>query len=279
MIAYAKDLSDVVVLMPVHNDEAEAWHTLASFDEPYDFQVLVVDDGSRPPFRAPADSAGISVEVLRLESQCGVEGALMAGVETLLARRDVAFIARIDAGDLAYENRLTLQRAHFESRPRLGALGSWAEVMTPQGQPLFHSTPPTSATEIRRQCFLRSCFIHPAMMLRSAAVSAAGNYRKAYPAAEDLDLFLRIMQDWDCANLPQFLLSYVMNPTGVSATRRRQQVISTLRLQLRYFEPANPFYWLGLVKNVLHLFTPYALLRVFKTRLLRSTYKPSNGVE
>lgn len=270
MTACARNLSDVVVLMPVHNDEADAWRTLASFQEPHDFRVLVVDDGSMPPFRAPPVTAGMRVEVLRLESRRGVEGALMAGVDALLAQSDVAFIARIDAGDLAHEKRLTLQRAYFENRPRLGALGSWAEVVTPEGRPLFRLTPPAGAAEIRRQRFLRSCFIHPAMMLRSAAVASAGSYRNAYPAAEDLDLFLRIMHDWDCANLPQVLLSYAMNPGGVSATRRRRQVISTLRLQLRHIEPANPLYWLGLIKNVLHLFTPYALLRVLKARLLRS---------
>ena len=45
---------------------------------------------------------------------------------------------------------------------------------------------------------------------------------------------------------------------------------STLRLQLRYFNVANPYDWLGLAKNLLHLVTPYRALQRIKRSLLTS---------
>ena len=74
------------------------------------------------------------------------------------------------------------------------------------------------------------------MMLRVDAVRAVGNYRAEYRAAEDLDLFLRLMERHDCANLPEFGLYYELN----EARHQRDQTAharcsSTLRLQLRYF--------------------------------------------
>ena len=62
------------------------------------------------------------------------------------------------------------------------------------------------------------------MMLRIDAVRAVGNYRAAYPSAEDLDLFLRLMERYDCANLPELGLYYELNEGGISATRRRRQI-------------------------------------------------------
>ena len=65
------------------------------------------------------------------------------------------------------------------------------------------------------------------------AVREVGNYRAKYRAAEDLDLYLRLMQRYDCANLPELGLYYELNEGGISATKRRRQLISTLSLLLR----------------------------------------------
>jgi hypothetical protein len=90
----------------------------------------------------------------------------------------------------------------------------------------------------------------------------------AYRAAEDLDLFLRLMERYDCANLPELGLYYEINEGGISASKRRCQVISTIKLQLRYFNTANIYDWLGLLKNLLHLVTPYKVLQRIKRALL-----------
>lgn len=260
-------LDDVAVLMPVYNCQDDAWRSLASIREAAPLRVLIVDDGSHPPFVAPC-APDLFIEVLRLSRNQGIEAALAAGVERLAAQ-GIRFIARLDGGDLLRAGRLGRQRQAFEAKPRLGALGCWAQAVSRDGQPLFAMRPPSGAAQIRRQRFWRSCFIHPAMMLRTEAVLQAGNYRARYPAAEDLDLFLRIMRRWDCANLSEIGLDYEVNPGGISGSRRRRQVISTLRLQCAYFEAGNPLYWGGLVKNLLHLVTPYALLFRLKRALRR----------
>jgi len=156
----------------------------------------------------------------------------------------------------------------MESHPQVAGLGMWTQVVTREGKPLFMLTPPAEPEQIRRLRFFRSCLAHPSMMLRIDAVRAVGNYRAAYPSAEDLDLFVRLMERYDCANLPELGLYYELNEGGISATKRRRQVSSTLRLQLRYFNAANPYDWLGLAKNLLHLVTPYRALQQVKRRLL-----------
>ncbi|SIT36332.1 Glycosyl transferase family 2 [Paraburkholderia ribeironis] len=259
-------LDDVAVLMPAYNGQADVDLTLASFSESAPVHVLIVDDGSTPPIVAPA-LANLRIEVLRLAQNGGIERALQTGIDAL-AQRGFRYAARIDAGDRAVPQRLAKQRAFMEQHPHVAGLGMWTQVVTRAGKPLFMLTPPADPDAIRRMRFFRSCLAHPSMMLRIDAVRAVGNYRAEYRAAEDLDLFVRLMERYDCANLPELGLYYELNEGGISATRRRRQIGSTLRLQLRYFNAANPYDWLGLAKNLLHLVMPYRALQRVKRVLL-----------
>ncbi|PXW23652.1 glycosyltransferase [Paraburkholderia caballeronis] len=261
-------LADVAVLLPAYNGQADVERTLASFAEDAPVYALIVDDGSTPPIVAPAVN-GMHVEMLRMPKNGGIERALQAGIETLAAR-GFRYAARIDAGDLAVPQRLAKQRARMETSPALAALGAWTQVVNRAGEPLFMLTPPADPRELRRTRFLRSPLVHPSVMLRIDAVRAVGGYRVAYPAAEDLDLFLRLMERYDCANLPEPGLYYELNEGGISATKRRKQIVSTLRLQMRYFDALNWRDWAGLAKNLLHFVTPYRALQKVKRVLYAS---------
>lgn len=258
-------LDDVAVLMPVYNGGDDVARTLASFREDARVHVLIVDDGSTPPLVAPA-LPGLVVDVLRMPHNVGIERALAAGIDALAAR-GFRYAARIDAGDLAAPGRLARQFAYLEANPRVAGLGMWTQVVSRDGRPLFMLTPPAEPAALRRTRFFRSPFVHPSMMLRIDAVRAVGNYRAHYRAAEDLDLFLRLMARYDCANLPELGLYYELNEGGISATKRRRQVGSTLALLLRHFNLLNPYDWAGLAKNLLHFVTPYRMLQRIKRAL------------
>ena len=89
------------------------------------------------------------------------------GLLRSLLESGVRFIARIDAGDLALPGRLAKQRAYLDAHPEVAALGTWVDVVSMTGAHLFSLKPPTEPATIRRRRFYRSCFVHPAMMLRT----------------------------------------------------------------------------------------------------------------
>jgi len=140
-------------------------------------------------------------------------------------------------------------------------------VVTRSGEPLFMLRPAVQPQQLKRERLLRSPLVHPSVMLRVEAVKVVGNYRRQYPAAEDLDLFLRLMRRYDCANLPELGLFYEVNEGGISATKRRRQIVSTLRLQLAYLNVFNWRDWAGLAKSLLHFVMPYRTLQRIKRRL------------
>ncbi len=264
----AFSLDDVAVLIPAFNARRDLERTLASFSERAPVRVLIVDDGSLPPIAVPS-FGNMDIEVLRMPRNGGIERALQAGMAAL-AERGFKYVARIDAGDLATPYRLEKQREYMQAHPETAVLGMWTHVVNMEGAPLFDLRPPTETAAIRRVMLMRSCFTHPSLMLRVADVIEAGNYRADYRAAEDLDLTLRLMQRHDVANLPEFGVYYELNEHGISATKRRSQVWSTLRLQVKYLRVANLPDWIGIAKNIAHLMLPYRTLRALKTRLFRA---------
>ena len=78
------------------------------------------------------------------------------------------------------------------------------------------------------------------------------------------------MERYECANLPETGLYYELNEGGISATKRRRQIVSTLRLQARYLNVLNWRDWAGLAKNLLHFVVPYRTLQ----RIKRTVFAP-----
>lgn len=78
----ARALDDVAVLIPAYNAHDDLLRTLMSLREDAPVRVLVVDDGSTPPIAAP-ELPGLSVEVLRMPQNGGIERALAAGIDAV----------------------------------------------------------------------------------------------------------------------------------------------------------------------------------------------------
>ena len=67
--------------------------------------------------------------------------------------------------------------------------------------------------------------------MRRETFAQVGGYRRVFPYAEDYDLFLRMSERLDCANLKQVVVQYRIHPHQLSLRTRRQQTIAKLAAQ------------------------------------------------
>jgi hypothetical protein len=65
-------------------------------------------------------------------------------------------------------------------------------------------------------------------MIRRTAFEVSGGFRKAYRHAEDYDLWLRMLEKFNLANIDEVLLGYRRHKKAVSFHSARQQAISAL---------------------------------------------------
>jgi hypothetical protein len=132
------------------------------------------------------------------------------------------------------------------------------------GRPLFRFEGPRSDAEVRRRMHVSCCLIHPSVMLRMSALDEVGPYSTRYPAAEDYELFFRLLGRSRAASIPEPLTASVIATRGISIARRRTQLASRLRVQWLNFDFRRLESYLGVGITLLFFLVPYRLLAGLK---------------
>jgi len=223
------------VILPVHNCHRYLAAAIASITAQTcgDFEFIIVDDGSTDGSAAVIDRAAASdprIRVIR-RPNTGIVGALNDG----LAAATGEFIARMDGDDVAGPGRFALQLAYLEAHPDCIAVGSAVWFIDPEGDVIDFYAPPPAHAAIEEQLLRGNggALIHPALMLRRAALNAVGGYRPEYDRAEDLDLFLRLAGHGRLANLSTPLLRYRLHAASTNFVHREQQRALSTRLVIQ----------------------------------------------
>lgn len=218
----------ISVLMPVRDGERYLGAALASLAQQSlgDFEVIVVDDGSVDGTAAMLAAAAARDPRLRIDRQAGQ--GVSAALNRALALAQGRFLARLDADDIARPERFAAQAAYLETHPRVAAVGGGYEEIDQDDRPLRAVRPPTEPARIRAILPRTNCIAHPTVMMRRDAILAVGGYRPAFDGAEDYDLWLRLLERWDLANLPELLLGYRRHPHAATLRRVRDSAFAEL---------------------------------------------------
>ncbi len=242
--------------------------SLSQSTEPYD--VIAVDDGSVPPL----DTGGFSVHLIRLDHNQGIVAALNTGLAFAL-RQGYAYIARIDAGDFADPRRLATQAAYLDRHSECMMTGCDVDVYAGDGEYQFTISPPRQRKALVSALKERSWLLHSTIMFRASVFGEVGLYSNEFEAAEDYEMCLRIAARYPVSVVPERLVSVVFSPTGISLTRRKTQLVSRIRLQLRYFQWGCPRSYSGLFKSLVSLSLPPSFGRWLKRNLIYRRSEPS----
>ena len=193
-----------------------ALESLARQTRPAD-RILVIEDGpvSGEVREVVDEFLAEHSEATRvaLSENRGLGLALRAGHEAA----GTEFVANLDSDDLAEPERFERQLAYFAAHPELDVVGTAVQEFDGDRLPTgAESDPealhrvagqvrrlPESHEAIARYARINSPVNHPSVMVRAAAVAAAGGYRDV-PLLEDYDLWVRmIARGSRFSNLPE----------------------------------------------------------------------------
>jgi len=206
----------VTVVMAVYNAARFLREAVASvLAQTYrDFELVVVDDSSRDDSLSILQSfVDPRMQIIRHPTNMGA--ALSRNDALAAARGELAAI--MDADDVCAPTRLERQVAFLDANPPVGLVGCGVyNNIDVSGGVLFTSYLPEDNEAIQRTLVEQWCFLHPSIMFRRALYEAVGGYRKAFEPAEDHDFILRILEHCQAHNLYEPLVSYRLNPQGLS---------------------------------------------------------------
>lgn len=202
----------VSVMMPVLNHVRYVDEAVDSIERQTfaDWELLVSDAGSRDGTAAALRRRAAANAAIRLFSHPG--STIAEARNALLAEAAGEFVAVLDSDDVALPERLERQIAFLEGNPGLVGTGSDIIFIGADGGPAEPGKFPlrlTDPDELRRRRRAGwGCFIHSTMLFRRRALEGIGGYRTQFRHAEDEDLYLRLLDRHDLANLPDKLALY-----------------------------------------------------------------------
>lgn len=191
-----------------------------------DFEFIVINDGSTDRSTATLDyyqQRDSRVRIYHQENR-GLIASLNRGCR--LAKG--LYIARMDADDVAMPNRLRHQVERMRENAALGLLGGAAEWINAAGRSLGIHRYPGTDQAIRSALKQGSPFAHSSILMRREAFISTGGYRPAVIHAEDYDLWLRIAERFETANLQAVMVKYRIHPGQISEQKCEQQALSSL---------------------------------------------------
>jgi glycosyltransferase involved in cell wall biosynthesis len=226
----------VTVAMPVYNGSRFLRSAARSIlDQSFaDLELVIVDDGSeddsRDIIRALAETDDRVVPVVR------PHGGIAEATNAALERARGAYFAPMDQDDIAHADRLAKTIAFLDSNPDVAVVGTGWQYIDATGRVLKAIQPAATPHEIANSMHTLCAVLHPTSLMRTDVLRAIGGYRAFLPYAQDYDLWLRVMERSQLANLPDVSFSKRRHGGQVTArhSARPAQILSGAIAYLSY---------------------------------------------
>ena len=211
----------VSVLMAVHDARRYLDRCIRSIvrQTVSDFEFIIVDDGSTDGSSRMLEKWSRKESRIRLIAR--ENRGLTKSLNEAFAVARGEYVARMDADDVSRPDRFALQLDYLAAHPECVAVGSEVMQIDPEGWPLGLGRHPRTHAEIEDWILQANggALTHPTLMMRAEALRKVGGYREKFTTAQDLDLYLRLAEIGQLANLPEVLLQWRQSRQSVNFTK------------------------------------------------------------
>jgi glycosyltransferase involved in cell wall biosynthesis len=183
-------MRSVSVIIPTFNRAMKTARAGASvlFQTYTDYEIIVVDDGSRDHTEKVLQQFGSKVRYIKQPSNLGVSAARNRGIR----ESEAPWIAFLDSDDYWLPQKLDVQMGFFTTHTE-AVICQTQEIWVRNGR---YANPKKRHLKPSGDIFepsLRLCLISPsAVMLRRSLLTEVGLFDEDLPVCEDYDLWLRI---------------------------------------------------------------------------------------
>lgn len=189
------------------------WELIIVMDEPTEAEKEIVNTYRKKDFCPP-------FIVIENPKRIGLTGSLNAGVKTAGGK----YIARMDADDISYPDRLSKQVEYMESHPEVGICGTAVRRIYDGASQ--NVTYPVNHSSILAMMMLWGCaLVHPSVIMRTDFIKQfPGPYDdEVFNFAEDFCLWIKCIGKTRFHNLEETLLVYRSDGTNICAVNRKEQ--------------------------------------------------------
>lgn len=204
------------VLMPVFNSELFVAEAIKSIlNQTFkDFEFLILDDASTDKsyeIIKNSEKKDPRIKVFQNEKNLGV----VESRNKLINLSKGNYIAWLDSDDIAIENRLDKQIRFLKDHPEIGLVGAYPIIIDENGEKIGKWAFETEPKKLKIELFFHSPFLSSSVMIRKNCLSQ-NFYDPRFSVSEDFNLYSKISEHYETANIPEFLVKYRINSKGLS---------------------------------------------------------------
>ena len=210
--------------MPVFNGEKYIGEAIESvLNQTWtDFELLIVNDGSTDNTAAVIASYNDKRIKLVNQQNAGVSGALNTGLKEAVGE----YIARFDADDICYSNRLDKQYKFMLENPQYILIGSDVDYINEEGDFIFNFKNTGHTNSEINETFMQNCpFVHSSVFYRKDVVIELGGYETKAHSFEDYFLWVKLIKRGMVCNFAEPLIKVRFNPSSVTIDEKDHGLI------------------------------------------------------
>lgn len=228
----------VSVIMPVFNNGADVRAAITSIlnQTLSDFEFIIINDASTDNSRAEILAIKDN-RIVYLENPTTL--GLITNLNRCLEMAKGEFIARMDGDDLSLPERLAKQVLYLQSHPLIGVCGTWSTTFG-EGINSWETKYPENHEAIKVWMSFNTTLTHPTIMFRKQIITKFNlRYDSEYLHIEDYELWTRLLDISQIANVPEFLFKYHVHQNQISTKYKDHQAIVANKIRLRLLEKAG----------------------------------------
>ncbi len=228
---------EISVLMPVYNAEKFLKDSILSIlNQTYqNFEFLIIDDGSTDnSLEVIKKFKDKRIVLLENKKNKGIVYSLNKGLKIAKGK----YLARMDADDIAYPERLQNQYDFMENNPQIDVLGSDYKCF---GNSNSVVKMPQKHEEIVASMFFHNSIAHPTVFLRLKKIKEFNIfYENTYLYVEDYELWTRERKRLQFTNIDKILLKYRVHSFQTGSTHIIKQIKNTNKIKEIYLSELYP---------------------------------------
>ena len=223
----AKNNPKITVLMSVYNAENDLSESIESIlNQSFkDFEFLIINDGSTDQTSQILHEFASQDERIKVIDQqnTGLTKALNVGIK----HASGIYIARQDADDISYPNRLQDQADFLDKNPETLLLGGNCDDLYEDGSRRVWGA--HIQDELKALTFRQTPFAHSTVMMRTESLKELSGYDETYQTSQDMELWMRFAKKGEIAMLDTPLILRKVAGSSISAKRRKRQFLDATR--------------------------------------------------
>lgn len=134
------------------------------------------------------------------------------------------YIARMDADDISFPERISIQKIFLDENKDISLVGSWVEKIDENGKTFGVMKLPSNFSILKKQIYCRTISFHPTWMVRKTVYDSLLGYRP-FNISQDYDFLFRAIEfGFKVSNIQRPLLRYRISSENISYKKALYQI-------------------------------------------------------